>query len=116
MGGILKALGPVCIFRSLGQNWRSLRKVTMQEFLSAAQELQMADMGALVHIQHERKPQAVFIKKKPDEIREMLEMNEDLCDVDTYSSRFYHQPNKCISWSLRNELVAMGYVDKKSFM
>ncbi|XP_072015217.1 uncharacterized protein [Amphiura filiformis] len=118
MAGILKTLGPVCTFRSLGQNWRSLRSVTQEQFLSAAEELESSSMGMVVHVQLLGHPKVtvVFIKKHPDDIQAILEMNRDLCSSDHYRNRFNHQPNKCISGNLWNQLVSMGYVAENIFM
>ena len=114
MGAILKTLGPVCIFRSLGQNWKSLRSVTPQEFLDAAIALQNIGMGTLIHQDHQT---AVFIKRAPAEIEAVLHAgNGDLCDKETYSYRFSQSPNKCITWNLRAKLVSSGYVSDRLFM
>ncbi|XP_072015878.1 uncharacterized protein [Amphiura filiformis] len=118
MSAILLSAGPLTSFISVVKNRKSLRKITKQQFQSACEELQGLGLGFLVTIeviaQH-----YVFIKEKPENASEILDVNRDLelCTPREYRDRYilrmpaYPTYNRTV----QEHLIALAYVPSDCF-
>ena len=119
MGAILQTPGPVSTCEAVRSNWsrNKLGNTTVQQFETAAIQLQEANLGTLVHVLNSTgRASRVFIKKLPDEASEVLAANPHICSPSVYSERYYCPASKKISWQLRTKLVELGLVTHKQFM
>ena len=59
----------------------------------------------------------VFVKKHPDEIKEVLELkeNQDICTLEEYVMKFYLPSNAGVSERLKKSLVDLGLVSQETF-
>ena len=111
MTAILQTLGPVSTCKAIRANWRFLKSATIQQFQSAALELQKAGFGSIISLS-----QLVFLKKPPGEVHEAMAANPDICDPHVYAERYRRQPSKVVNWHVRSQLVSMGLVSEKQFL
>ena len=93
-----------------------MRSLTKQQYVIAASHLQAADLGSLVTL-HGGVSRfcSVFIKKRPEEARPVLEMNKDLCSVEKYSERFNLLLPACIGRNIKDKLIYLGYLSEAHF-
>ena len=113
MKAILQTAGPVSTHQTVKQNWRFLRMLSVKQFLSACNDLQALNMGTLVSLQQGKRK--IFVKRPPDEVQEMLDMNPFLSTLEVYEYRFNRPSPKCISLEVQAALVSMGYVVEAHF-
>ena len=60
---------------------------------------------------------SVFIKKHPNEIKEVLELkeNQDICTLEEYVMKFNLPSNAGVSVRLKKSLVDLGLVSQEMF-
>ncbi|XP_072020167.1 uncharacterized protein [Amphiura filiformis] len=117
MAGILLSAGPVNTHRQLIRlGPKPMRSLTKQQYVIAATHLQAAELGSLVTL-HGGVSRfcSVFIKKRPDEARLILEMNKDLCSYEKYSERFNLLLPACIGRNIKDKLIYLGYLSEAHF-
>ena len=90
--------------------------VTKQKFHVAANQLQAANLGALVQL-HSGSKLHVFIKKTPQEVVDLLAMdkNSDLCTVEEYKQRFVMPTPASFKPPMQDYLVNQGLVPAEYF-
>ncbi len=118
MAAILQTKGPVITPAIVKHTWKFLYMMTTKMYVKAAEELQALNLGTLIPVRGTTvgHPSQVFIKKKPEEVMDVLQMNPDLCEVEYYARR-YNQPisksTQGISLAVRHKLASMGVVPQK---
>ncbi len=117
MAAILQTAGPVSICQAIRWNWQFLRTTTVQQFQAAASRLEALGFGSLVSMGGpSHRGMLVFVKAKPEQVVEQVQLNEDLCSWAVYSARYHKTATKCITWKIRSQLINMGLVEEKQFM
>lgn len=111
MAAILQTMGPVSTYSTCNTNWKFLRMLSKKQFVTACQELERAGLGSSVSVG----AMHVFIKAQPDQAKQGLANNADLCTLDYYSIRYDMASPKVVSQSLREKLVTMGVVSEELF-
>ena len=108
MAAILQTKGPVVT----PQVVRNVMTTIM--FEKAAKELQALNLGSFVPVQQSVGRGAfVFVKRSPVEVGAVLAMNEDLCSLSYYESRYSESVSKSITLNLRAQLANMGLIAAK---
>ena len=116
MKAILLTAGPVSTHQTVKQNWRFLRMLNIRQFTNAAHNLQETlQLGTLVSLKRGKQTLAIFAKKPPEQVREILELNSDLPSPEIYAYRFGRSSPKCISLNIQAQMVSMGYVAEQHF-
>lgn len=81
--------------------------------MEAARNLEAANLGKLVSITSSNgRFLYVFVKKHPDEMREPLIGNEDLCDIHRYADHFEMEAPRCITPNILQKLVESGHLQE----
>ena len=114
MSAILRIKGPVCTHIAIHSNGpMGVRNIVKSQFLRAAQRLEAANLGFMTKIGNND----VFIKRQPLDVQlqAALEANQDLCYLQDYTARFFMTAPKCISQTLRGQLVANQLVKAEHF-
>ena len=117
MAGILCTHGPVSTLKSVQRLSRIFNTaVRKTRFLSAANQLQDAQLGKLVVLEGVGKS-LIFIKKEPAQARELLTLpqNSDLCTPEEYEERFSKPPSCVITEKLMTILISLGHVPAEHF-
>ncbi len=113
MSGILLASGPVST-RVTVKNLSSAFNlaVTKTKFLSAAKQLEEANIGHLILLKELSLKAHFFVKRQPDEVRDILlqPCNQDLCTFQEYEQRFFSPSPSTITPKMQQTLVAQGFV------
>ena len=118
MAAIMQTVGPISTWMTIRQNWKFLRNsstASCTDFEDAADALQDMGLGQVFCIST-NKSYKVFVKKRPEEIWEVLCANPDICDPEMYPKRYHQPPPKCVGVHLRSKLVAMKLVLQKQMM
>ncbi|XP_072015236.1 uncharacterized protein [Amphiura filiformis] len=112
MTAILLHAGPVSNFTSFqGTGSKALRRfVTQDLYDEAAQQLQEAKMGIYPSVFIGNTERKVFVKKRPNEVLEILARNCELCDPVQYAIRYDLAIQKRMKEKLRQKLVTHGYL------
>ena len=113
MAAILQTRGPVVEHKVVVWNFKFLKMMTAKQFVAAATELHEANLGQMMSVKCGGRPYMVFIKRPPEEIQDALLMNQDLCQVDYYATRYRLPVSKSVSFALRASLVQSGVVPAK---
>ena len=114
MAAILQTKGPVVTPRVVKSVWTFLNMMTSIQFEKAAKELQTLNLGTLVMMKGKRgKTTPVFVKRSPAEVGTVLVMNEDLCTLSYYESRYSGSVSKTVTLNVRAELANMGLIAAK---
>lgn len=113
MTGILYAAGPVST-RLTVKNLSSAFNlaVTKIKFMSAAKQLEAANMGTLVLLESISRTAYIFVKRSPGSAQEILEMNQnrDLSSASEYEHRYHLPSPSTITERMQEHLVKQGYV------
>lgn len=117
MSGILLTPGPISTRKAV----KSLSSVfnlsvTKTKFEAAAKNLVTANLGTNLSDLGSKHSFTIFLKKKPDEIREFLQLpeNADLCSIEEYIERYhlktpsYNIPGKTLGVLLQRGIVNIG--------
>ncbi len=112
MAAILQSKGPVITPRAAKSGWTFLNTMNSDQFREAAKGLETLNLGTLVAIKGS-KARVVFVKKPPDEVRDILKSHEDLCPVEFYEKRYKQPVSKMITLGVRSELVRMRFLIEK---
>ena len=113
MAAILQTKGPVVTPRVVKNVWTFLHMMTSTQFEKAAKELDGLNLGQFVVLQVVGNKSAVFVKRSPAEVGAVLAMNENLCTLSYYESRYSESVSKSISLSVRAQLTKMGLIAAK---
>ena len=114
MAAILQTKGPVVTPRVVKNVWKFLHMMTSTQFDKAANELQVLNLGKFVMIKVKRgRTSPVFVKRSPAEVGTVLAMNEDLCTLSYYESRYNQSVSKSVTLSVRAQLASLGLVAAK---
>ncbi|XP_072015234.1 uncharacterized protein [Amphiura filiformis] len=107
---ILLTPGPVSTFSAFSYSGpRSLRKISKQQYMEAAMQLQEECLGTTVTLKKGSCPSAVcFIKKPPAEAKEFLEIT-GYSSLDKYTERFIRPVPPSIKNRVWDKLVMLGY-------
>ena len=112
MAAILQTNGPVVTPKVVKNNWKFLRMLTTIQFEKAAKELQALNLGTIhvLIIGKLGKTMLVFVKRLPAEVGAVLAMNEDLCTLSYYESRYSESVSKTVTLNVRAQLANMGLI------
>ena len=114
MAAILQTKGPVVTPRVVKNVWKFLNMMTTTQFEKAAKELQNLNLGTLVVIKGKcGSPSSAFVKRSPAEVYTVLAMNEDLCTLSYYESRYSESVSKTVTLNVRAQLANMGLIAAK---
>ena len=114
MAAILQINGPVVTPKVVKNNWTFLQMMTSTQFEKAAKELEAFNLGKFVTMKGKRGlPTAVFVKYSPAEVGAVLAMNEDLCTLSYYESRYGESVSKSVTLNVRAQLASLGLVAAK---
>ena len=114
MSAILHSRSPVSTHATIRQSWKFLRKLSATDFEKAALDLQESGFGT--YWKKSAGSRGVFIKKKPEEVAEVLGSNQDLCSHELYSVKYQQPPSKSIDVRLRAKLVESKLVTNKGMI
>ena len=113
MSGILLAAGPVST-RLTVKNLSSAFNlaVTKTKFMSAAKQLEAANLGRLVLLEDISRTAHIFVKRPPAEAHEIFlqRANQDLCTPTEYEQRYHANAPTTITDRMRESLVSRGIV------
>ena len=108
---LLKTPGPVSTYVACRDSGpRQLRKLPKEVYEYACYSLESDDLAEVISVVVTGRMVMVLIKKPPDEVEDILQMNPDLCTVEEYSKKFKLLPPVNIKKTIRRELIARGYV------
>ena len=120
MSAILQTAGPVATHFTvltaspnfiLGSTY-----ITKEQFVAAASALQDLHLGSLVTVRHVHgRPSVNFVKKRPDEVKAILEQETDLCSPSLYEEKFKTPTPACVPQGTRDKLVSLGLVSRDDF-
>ncbi|XP_072015238.1 uncharacterized protein [Amphiura filiformis] len=113
MTAILLTAGPVSNFTSfVHTGTKPLRNfVTQDMYDEAALQLQKAEMGIYTRVDMTQYTQKkIFVKKRPNEVLEILARYRGLCDPVEYAVRYDMAIQKRMREKLRQKLVDLGYL------
>lgn len=120
MSAILLIKGPVCTKTCISQYGPpAMRGINITQFLNAAQALQEANLGSLITFPSGfmKLKKDVFIKKAPSEIGDaLLGANLVAMDMNRYKTRFNMPAPTSVNQTLRDELIAGGFVKQEYFV
>ena len=120
MSAIMQTAGPVSNLDCIRQNWKFIREssTSADDFREAAVALEQIGLGYMASFKANcgGRSSKAFIKRKPEEVAEILSVNPDLCDPNMYPGRYCQSPPKCIGLKLRSKLVALKLVSQKQLM
>lgn len=119
MAGILLVHGPIAVHKAVKNMSQAFNlAVNKAKFLSAAKQLQDADLGLLVVLEKITSNTHAFIKKEPREIRPKLQMQEnlDLCTLEEYEQRFWTQAPTTVTAVVKEKVIEMGLVPASNFL
>ena len=89
-------------------------RVTRDQYQEAAHALEALGLGCQLTITKNNKKLVAFVKKRPGEVKKILESNPNLCNVEEYAMRFALAISaNMINYNqgLRQALVTYGYGD-----
>ena len=114
MAAILQTKGPLVTPRVVKNVWKFLNMMTTTQFEKAAKELRNLNLGTLVTLKGNRgRMTHVFVKRSPTEVGAVLAMNEDLCTLSYFESRYSESVSKTVTLNVRAQLVHMGLIAAK---
>ena len=117
MAGILMTASPISThsaFTRLGPN--QLRCATKEQYTHAAKALEEANLGRILRLQSISRLSSVFLKRPPEEVKDILNMNPDLCRAAMYEARYKLAVPSCINKKVPEQLVELGLLKAtKSF-
>ena len=117
MAAILQTKGPVVTPKVVKNSWKFLNMLTTIQFEKAAKELQTLNLGTLVTLKGKRgRMTFVFVKRSPAEVGTVLGMNEDLCTLSYYESRYSESVSKTVTLHVRAQLANMGLISSKQLI
>lgn len=116
MAAILQTKGPVVTAQVVKNVWRFLHMMTSDQYNKACKELEGLNLGTLVTLSNVRKASVVFVKRAPAEALPIIEMNQDLCSLEYYESRYNQPVSKSISLNMRHGLAKMGVLSPKQLI
>ena len=88
-----------------------MRCLTKELFNLAARKLRDMQLGTII----EQKDSNIFIKKRPDEIQEILSQNSDLASIEEYVKRFSLPPRQSVPFRMMQRLILQGLVSPDLF-
>ena len=118
MSGVLLTPGPVATHKALKNLSMAFNvAVTKAKFVSACNRLQAANLGVLVTIENVSRQAQVFVKRPPEEVREIFADPEhgDLSSFEEYAGRFELPPSAAVTPPMKQNLVMMGMVRPEHF-
>ena len=115
MAAILQTKGPVVTPRGVKSSWKFLCMMTTTQFEKAAKELEGLNLGTFVvlKVKGRGNKSPVFVKRSPAEVGTVLEINEDLCTLSYYESRYSESVSKTVTLNVRAQLASLGLVAAK---
>ena len=115
MRSILLGKGPISTQASVKCNFNKLRNVNREEFVDASRKLEGFNLGSLVKVGITKGTLArdVFVKKRPEQVGNILQTMPGMCTLKEYSERFVMRVPTVISLKLRTRLMTLGYVSEK---
>ncbi len=78
--------------------------------------LEILKLGTLIQTSARKKPTVVFVKTPPAEAAPVLAVNNDLCSVDFYETRYHGSMSKSINLYTRHKLAKMGVLSAKQLV
>ena len=115
MEGIIESAGPVCNKRSLRSSKMKLRNVSVQEFQTAATELQHRNLGCLKEFATAGRPAFIFIKRSPGDIDEDMKSNAFGHLLPSYTKRYWKRCPNTINKASKENLVSQGFIPQEDF-
>ena len=114
MAAILQTCGPLTIHSVLVRNYQFLRKLRVDQYLEAANNLQVLQLGTVVQVGTKSQ---VFIKKAPTEgTTAILLANPGLCHPEHYTERYKKSLSKSVSLGIRHQVLKMRLVPASQMM
>ena len=86
-----------------------------KNLLKLPEKLECFNLGSLVNIEinKARKGSDIFVKKRPEQVGNILQMMPGLCSLTDFNQRFAMRVPTVISLRLRAQLVNLGLVSEK---
>ena len=114
MKSILLSKGPITTQQILRDDFHKLRRVTKEEFIKASRKLEGFSLGSFVQVANSSsRPSSVFVKKRPEQVANILQKMPELCALTDYSERFAMRVRTAVPLRTRAQLVTLGLVSAK---